>query len=735
MEIKNQLIPNTSLINSNPVLELNTKELTSYIYAIAYEHINLNKRELDKDFLFTYLLDEDLIKISNVYLNMLKAENEKKFQELHKGEKFELSEIIENLSEDLKNNFQKYGITLYLLKQKYLEDKNTKSPLEELLMSPYMKAFCDGLNLTHKEKIFLILNLINSQCGWIFPNSESDSYKVKILGDFIEYNNSNLKVLARDFNNRFIQLGLFSNNWAVNDFVESFFTGKTPECSLKKINYSPYMDCYNFEDIYRENFLEITVWKKVIWDNTKQSIGGYELLCGSENFRLRNFASELLKRERFSLYELTPEVCNLTKDELNFYIYALSIKLKDRRAVMLISSDLLKIYTNENNKEGNVIHIVSDKKEKEFQSEKNILSKVAATIILSTDEKYIDCIQKLEDKGINIIFPLELKLPDEDSYKENACKYFYQCKVSPDLIWTAVDFCEEEKLSPSKWPEIVELLLHVDDLSFSEITMILEKKYQKKEMNIEKIRKNSHYCLEALNTSEPVSEIVTALKNAQDFQQEEYDDESGIRLLLTGPSGTGKTAYVEETAKLLKKKLSIIRASDILGGIVGETEQNIKRAFENATKEKSILLIDEADSFLHSRGDIVNRHNDLKVNEFLIQMERFGGILFCNTNFPEALDKATDRRFHFKIDFKPLTKDGVELLCKSYFEKYKFSENQINEIYSSGDVCPGDFGSLYGKIRFVGKEKINADYITNELCKLVKAKGRSWEKQKIGFNL
>lgn len=95
-----------------------------------------------------------------------------------------------------------------------------------------------------------------------------------------------------------------------------------------------------------------------------------------------------------------------------------------------------------------------------------------------------------------------------------------------------------------------------------------------------------------------------------------------------------------------------MRISDILARYVGETEKNIKSAFENAAKEKAILLIDEADSFLHQRGDNVNRNNDLKVNEFLIQMERYPGILFCNTNLPDSLDKATDRRFHHNQKFK-----------------------------------------------------------------------------------
>lgn len=152
-------------------------------------------------------------------------------------------------------------------------------------------------------------------------------------------------------------------------------------------------------------------------------------------------------------------------------------------------------------------------------------------------------------------------------------------------------------------------------------------------------------------------------------------------------------------------------------------------------KTNSILLIDEADSFLHGRGDNINRHNDSKVNEFLVQMERFPGILFCNTNLPDNLDSATDRRFHKKIGFNPLDKNGINLLLKSYFDKFDFSEEQTNEIYESGDVTPGDFGTLFGQLRFFAPEDLTSAYICEELKKLVRGKKRSWENtHSIGFN-
>ena len=58
----------------------------------------------------------------------------------------------------------------------------------------------------------------------------------------------------------------------------------------------------------------------------------------------------------------------------------------------------------------------------------------------------------------------------------------------------------------------------------------------------------------------------------------------------------------------------------------------------------------------------------------------------------------------------------------------------MNLIYNSGNVTPGDFGTLNGKLRFLEKDKQNAKFITEELCKIVKSKERSWENKQIVFN-
>ena len=70
-----------------------------------------------------------------------------------------------------------------------------------------------------------------------------------------------------------------------------------------------------------------------------------------------------------------------------------------------------------------------------------------------------------------------------------------------------------------------------------------------------------------------------------------------LNILLYGAPGTGKTEFVRYLARKLNRNLVIKRASDLLGMYVGQTEANIKAAFEEAEESKSILFFDEADSF------------------------------------------------------------------------------------------------------------------------------------------
>jgi len=156
----------------------------------------------------------------------------------------------------------------------------------------------------------------------------------------------------------------------------------------------------------------------------------------------------------------------------------------------------------------------------------------------------------------------------------------------------------------------------------------------------------TRYDLSLLNveTRHPVAKILTALQARP-----------RATLCFYGLPGTGKTALGEHVARSLERPLMIKRASDLMSKYVGETEQQMAKMFADATREKAVLLLDEADSFLQNRQLAVRNYEVSEVNEMLQGMERFDGVFICTTNLFDRIDEAALRRFSFKLRFLPLT--------------------------------------------------------------------------------
>ena len=244
----------------------------------------------------------------------------------------------------------------------------------------------------------------------------------------------------------------------------------------------------------------------------------------------------------------------------------------------------------------------------------------------------------------------------------------------------------------------------------------------------------SGYDLHALNTSVTPDSIVEMIQNAEEFSRSNGSSENGIRLLFYGLSGTGKTEFARYIAEKLDKKIIIKRASDLLDKYVGETEKKIAEAFEEAEESNSILLLDEADSFFRNRESASQSWEVTKVNEFLTQMEEFDGIFICTTNLRKIMDPAMNRRFHAIVEFKPLERNGIAALLKSYFGKYEFSDSDVAKIADFNSAAPGDFGVLAQKLRFMKQSDINSAFIVDELCHIQREKDNGNQKTgKIGY--
>lgn len=169
------------------------------------------------------------------------------------------------------------------------------------------------------------------------------------------------------------------------------------------------------------------------------------------------------------------------------------------------------------------------------------------------------------------------------------------------------------------------------------------------------------------------------------------------RLCLYGPPGTGKTAYGHYLARLLGQPLLIKRASDLISMWVGETEKNIADAFDRAEMDKSVLLIDEADSFLMDRQQARNSWEVTQVNEMLTCMENFKGIFIASTNLMDNLDKASVRRFDLKVCFGFLLPEQAwrlfENLCSILSLPAPAPELEARLARISG-ITPGNYATV-----------------------------------------
>lgn len=244
------------------------------------------------------------------------------------------------------------------------------------------------------------------------------------------------------------------------------------------------------------------------------------------------------------------------------------------------------------------------------------------------------------------------------------------------------------------------------------------------------------YDLEVLNASIEPEQIIKMIKNACAYSEENQmtgDAQSGIRMLFYGLSGTGKTEFARYISMQTGRPLLLKRASDILNKFVGESEKNIRNAFEEAERTNSILLFDEADSFFASRENANYSWERTQVNEFLTQMEEFPGIMICTTNLRSIMDAAMNRRFHIIVEFMPLNENGIRTLLNSYFSTLSFDDEQILHLAGFSSVTPGDFGVLASRVRFMDSEERNSKYIIDELCKIQEEKNAG--SKKIGFGI
>jgi DNA polymerase III delta prime subunit len=238
------------------------------------------------------------------------------------------------------------------------------------------------------------------------------------------------------------------------------------------------------------------------------------------------------------------------------------------------------------------------------------------------------------------------------------------------------------------------------------------------------------YSLEGLNADQDLCKLTATIGRFATRLWPEggngsWDGPKNLNILLSGPPGSGKTEFAKYLARTIDRDLIVKAASELHSKWVGETEKNIAAAFAQAEAGRSVLFIDEADSFLWGREGATASWQVSEVNEFLCRMERFQGILVCATNFMDRFDRAAVRRFSMKVRFDWLAPDGKlafwdRILApmlggEEQYRSGRLPEAERRMLERIPKLGPGDFKVVRQKFALQEQEELTARRLIEEL--------------------
>ena len=144
-------------------------------------------------------------------------------------------------------------------------------------------------------------------------------------------------------------------------------------------------------------------------------------------------------------------------------------------------------------------------------------------------------------------------------------------------------------------------------------------------------------------------------KNAYDHSIDlHHKRANGYKVLLHGPSGTGKTLTATLFGKDVNYKVFRIDLALLFSNNKEEIETIIENLFRKAERRTWILLINQAES-LFEKNDVKNNlsavYSNLFIPYLLERIDFFPGIVFFETNSIEKIDKTFLNKLQQKIEF------------------------------------------------------------------------------------
>lgn len=162
----------------------------------------------------------------------------------------------------------------------------------------------------------------------------------------------------------------------------------------------------------------------------------------------------------------------------------------------------------------------------------------------------------------------------------------------------------------------------------------------------------------------------------------------GSIVLCSGEPGTGKTLTAEVFAETIKRPLYVV-ASSQLGTSPEELETELKLVLDRATRLGAIMLIDESDVFIHTRGE--DMVQNAVVGVFLRLLEYYQGIMFLTTNRATIVDDAIISRCTAQVKFEIPTPEGQKRIWRilADLSGIKLSDGEIDKFVKRHEQLSG----------------------------------------------
>lgn len=203
--------------------------------------------------------------------------------------------------------------------------------------------------------------------------------------------------------------------------------------------------------------------------------------------------------------------------------------------------------------------------------------------------------------------------------------------------------------------------------------------------------------------------------------------EGGTIVLIEGTPGIGKTLTAEVYSEKMHRPLYKVQSSQ-LGTDPKMVEEQLKEVLQRSERWGAILLIDEADVYIHERGTDICQNAIVGV--FLRVLEYYRGVLFMTTNRGTITDDAIISRTTARFAYDPPDKEDQFKLWKILSEqnRVELSDEDIRKIYESLPELSGrDIKNLL-KLAMVASAN-KGDRVTPELVKFVSRFKQSGQKK------